>query len=148
MNEIYKESNQISVDFYIYTINKYKKYVGSFKRKDKVFRKDISTQHIFHEANSFGIDAGLVPELDKLGCVKIILKYTVNGHYFSIDYKKFLTKGWEYPKKGQKVKGIFQSSFVVARKYWRERDKFGNIIYEPQEGGDEYVESTAQETAS
>lgn len=136
MNEVYKESNPIAVDFFIYTKNRYKKYIGVFKQSDKVFRKEISTQHIFHEANSLGIDAGLVPELDRLGCQKIILTYTVNNHYFSIEYKKFLTKGWEYPKKGQKVQGMFQSSFVVARKHWRERDKFGNILYEPQKGGD------------
>jgi len=139
-NTVYKNSDPLSdiISFHIYTKNNFIKYVGTFNKKDKVFRKDINESHKFHKADSFGIDAGIIDHLDKLDCIKIILKNTTNGDYYSIPYERFLTKGWVYPRTiNTKVQGEFQPSFIASRKWWRIRNRIGDIIQEPLEEGEQ-----------
>lgn len=133
MNEVTAESNPFGADFKIKTLNGYVKYIGKFEKRDLTYRAEVTGQQKFQKGDCFKVDVDLLRHLDQRKCEKVIFKEVATGHLFSISYDKFLTKGWQYPKDcNLKVQGIFQPSWMCARKWFRERYK-GIVINEPEE---------------
>jgi len=150
--KIEKESDQLSpiIQFKIITINGYKKYIGSFDKNTKIFRKEINNSHKFMKAQSLGIDAGLLDHLNELKCEKIRL-VEKGIKVWDIDYDKFITKGWQYPRDcNTKAQSRFQPSYIAHEKWWDQLSSDGELIKKGLEKDDAYdkIKESKKEVAN
>jgi hypothetical protein len=139
MNEVFTEGNPMSTDFYITTVNGYKKYIGKLNKSDRTFRKDLQAQHRFQKAGCLGIDVDLLRHLDRLKCEKVQFNEVATGKKYDIPYELFLTKGFQYPREcNTKAQDKFQPSYMCNEKWFFVSDKDGNLLKIPAQ--DEPVE--------